>query len=220
MSKHGGPGLSVTAKLQTAVGWTQLAWSVLPLVLKENVRFAAPISRQELNTTWNIPTPKGRGWVEESSFPPPLQESVSGSGLRVKLLPQALVRRVAVCYDKHYAHTRYSPSWILWEAFSCIAAFSIFPCEVPTQLQPIPCRNVDLPKLPRHGPTAMAFPHPHWAEEAAQCSQYPAWPWALWPPKEFCFVPMAVQLFFAFWKRLGCHFPGITPPPRRQSGSN
>lgn len=69
--------------------------------------------------------------MEESSFPPTLQESVSGSGLRVKLLPQALVRRVAVCYDKHYAHTRYSPSWILWEAFSCIAAFSIFPCVFP-----------------------------------------------------------------------------------------
>lgn len=98
-------------------------------------------------------------------------------------------------------------------AFSCIAAFPVFPCEVPTQLQPILCRNVHLSRAtPRHGPTAMALPHPYWAEEAAQCSQHPAWPWALWPPKVFCFVPIAVQLSFAFWKRLGCHSPSVTPP--------
>lgn len=131
---------------------------------KRKCTVAAPISRQVNTIKYNgkhVYTQRLR-LSGRKQFSPSSLESVSGSRLRVKLLPQALAHRVAVCYEKRYAHSRYSPSWSLWEAFSCIAAFPIFPCEVPTQLQPVLYRNVHLPRCsPRHSPTAMAFPHPY-----------------------------------------------------------
>lgn len=110
---------------------------------KRKCTVAAPISRQVNTIKYNgkhVYTQRLR-LSGRKQFSPSSLESVSGSGLRVKLLPQALAHRVAVCYvmltpgthppgpsGKHsaallpspYSRVKFPPSYSLFYTEMCI----------------------------------------------------------------------------------------------------